>query len=57
MNKIWKIQGFDKKLSDEELIEMIKNRSFLGDNKIKTNEMKKYLKIKDTIYNFYLRGK
>ena len=57
MNKLWKIRGYEGKFSDNELIEMIKNDKLFADDYISNNEMKTWMKIKDTIYQFYLGGK
>jgi len=56
MNKIWKIRGLDGKYSDEELIGMIKNSQLSKDDSITNSDMKIWLKIEDTIYQFYLGG-
>ncbi len=56
MNKIWKIKGIDEKVSDDTLIEMIKNGKLNGDDSIKSSDMKEFVKIKDTVYAFYLGG-
>lgn len=55
MNKIWKIRGFEGKFSDEELIKMIKEGRLLASDYISTKEMKNWIKIEDSIYQFYLR--
>ena len=54
MSKTWKIMGIDDSFSDEELILLLKNHQLNGKHKIKCNEMKEYMEIKDTIYQFYL---
>ena len=54
-SKIWKVRGRDGKLTDEELIEMIKKGELSYDDHISTSEMKAWMKIKDTIYQFYLK--
>ena len=56
MNKIWKIRGKEGKFTDEELIRMIKEGELSYDDYITTNEMKTWLRIRDTIYQFYLKG-
>ena len=55
MNKIWKVRGRDGRYSDEELIRMIQKGELSGDDYISTNEMKTWMKIRDTIYQFYLK--
>ena len=56
MNKLWKIRGYEGKFTDNELIEMIKKGRLFPDDYISNNEMKTWMKIKDTIYQFYLGG-
>ena len=56
MNKIWKIRGKDGKYTDEELINMIKNGVLCSEDYITNADMKTWIKIKDTIYQFYLGG-
>ena len=56
-SKIWKIRGKEEKVSDEDLIFMISHNELSEDDYISTNDMKKWMKIKDTIYQFYLGGK
>ena len=55
MNKIWKIRGKEGKFTDEELINMIKEGQLSHDDYICADDMKAYMKIEDTIYEFYLR--
>lgn len=55
MNKIWRIRGKEGKFTDEELIKMIKEGQLSHDDYISTDDMKTYMKIEDTIYEFYLR--
>ena len=55
MNKIWKIRGFEGKFADEELIKMIKEGRLLASDYISTKDMKNWIKIEDSIYQFYLR--
>lgn len=57
MNKIlWTIKGKEEKVSDEELIEMIKSGKLTKDDLIKNRDLKKFVSIADSIYGFYLRG-
>lgn len=57
MNKIlWTIKGKEKKVSDEELIEMIKRGKLTKDDLIKNRDLKKFVSIADSIYGFYLKG-
>ena len=56
-NKIWRVKNSEELLTDRELIDLIIKKVLTGDNEIKCNEMKEYIKIKDSIYQFYLEGK
>ena len=53
-NKIWKIQGFDGVFTDEEIISLIKSGEIKLDYALSTREMKKWVKVKDSIYQYYL---
>ena len=54
-NKIWKISGIETKYSDEEIVEMIKDGRIKPDDRIATKDMKKWIKVKDSIYQFYIK--
>ena len=56
-NKIWKIKDKEELLSDKELIDLLINKVLNGNDEIKCHEMKDYIKIKDSIYQFYLEDK
>ena len=57
MNKIlWTIKGREEKVSDEELIEMIKSGKLTKDDLIKNRDLKRFVSIGDSIYGFYLKG-
>ena len=57
MNKnIWTIKGRKEKVSDEVLIEMIKNGELTKDDYIKNRDLNRFVKIDDSIYEFYLKG-
>lgn len=56
MNKIWRIRGIEGKYTDAELILMIKKGELSGNDYISNSDMKTWMKIKDTIYQFYLGG-
>lgn len=56
MNKIWKIKGKSERVSDETLIEMIKAGELTADDCIKSNDMRDFVRIVDTVYGFYLGG-
>lgn len=54
-NKIWKVQNDNNTYSDEELIELIKNGKINSDTRITNKDLKKWLKVEETLYNYYLR--
>lgn len=56
MEQIWIIKGKNKKFSDNELVMMIKQGLLNGKDEIATMELKKWIKIEDSIYQFYLKG-
>ena len=53
-NKMWKIKGFEGQFSDEEVIDLIKKGEIKKDYSLSTREMKKWVKLKDNIYQYYL---
>lgn len=53
---LWTIKGKKEKISDEKLIMLIKQGKLKGDDLIKNNDLKKFIPISDTIYEFYLRS-
>lgn len=56
MNKIWKVRGDNITYTDEELIKMIKDGSLNANDYIATKEMKKWIQIKESIYQYYIEG-
>ena len=55
--KIWRVKGFEGSFSDEELIELIRSGELKPDYAITTREMKKWVKLKDSIYQYYMEGR
>lgn len=53
---LWTIKGKKEKISDEKLIMLIKQGKLKGDDLIKNNDLKKFIPLSDTIYEFYLRS-
>ncbi len=56
-NKIWKIKSYEGSFTDEEVVEMIKNGQLKGEDALSSRDMKKWVKIEDSIYQFYLEDK
>ena len=54
-NKIWKLSSSQEKYTDEQLIELIKSGKIGPDERIATREMKKWINVKDSIYQFYIK--
>ena len=55
MNKIWKIKRLKGRFTDNQLIQMIIDGKLLNDDYIRTDDMKTWIKIEDSIYQFYLK--
>jgi hypothetical protein len=53
-SKIWRIKGFEGKFSDDEIIELITRGELKPDYCLSTKDMKKWIKLSDSIYQFYL---
>jgi len=56
-SKIWKIRGTSLLLSDEELISLIKLGKISKDALLATTDMKVWVALKDSIYQFYMEEK
>ena len=56
-NKIWRIKGFEGSFTDEELVELIKSGEVKPDYSLTSRDLKKWIKVKDSIYQFYLEDK
>ena len=55
MEEVWIVKGIDKKYSDEELVKLIKQGILGADDYIATKELNKWVKISDSIYQYYLK--
>ena len=53
--KIFKINNNDTLLTDEELIELIKTGKIAKETEVITKDMKHYIRLKDSIYQFYFK--
>ena len=54
-NKIWKIKGYEGTFTDDQIVSLIKSNKLNGENSITTRDIKTYIKIKDSIYQYYLK--
>lgn len=55
-NKIWKIKDYQGTFTDKEIITLIKSGKLTGNDALSSRDIKKYIKIKDSIYQYYLKG-
>lgn len=55
-NKLWIVRNNKQRYSDEELISLIKQGKLKANDYIATKEMKHFIQIKDSIYEYYLTG-
>lgn len=53
-NKVWKIEGYEGSFSDEQIIALIKSGKLTGEDSLTSKDIKGYIKIKDSIYEYYL---
>ena len=54
-NKIWKIKGYEGTYTDEQIITLIKSGKLKGNDSLSSREIKTYIMIKDSIYQYYLK--
>lgn len=54
--KVWKIKDYEGSFTDEDLVKLICDGQVKGDFYITTKEIKKWIKVEDSIYQFYLEG-
>ena len=52
--KVWKIKGYEGVFTDEEIISLILNGKLNKDDSLYGKDIKQYVKIKDSIYQYYL---
>ena len=53
-NKVWRIKGYEGIFTDEQIISLIKSGKLTGEDSLSCKEMKGYIKIKNSIYEYYL---
>ena len=54
-SKIWKIKGYEGTFSDEEIVYLIKKGKLKGTDSLSSKDIKSFVMIKDSIYQYYLR--
>lgn len=53
-SKVWKIKGYEGTFTDEQIVFLIKNKQITGEDSLGSKDIKGYIKIKDSIYEYYL---
>lgn len=53
-NKVWKIEKYEGTFSDQQIIDLIKSGKLTGEDALGSKDIKGYIKIKDSIYAYYL---
>ena len=53
--KVWKIDGYEGIFTDEQIISLIKSGKLTGEDALGSKDIKGYIKIKNSIYECYLR--
>lgn len=52
--KVWKIKGYEGSFTDEQIISLIKKGQITGEDYLTSKDIKEFIKIKDSIYEYYL---
>lgn len=52
--KVWKIEGYEGTFTDEQIVALIKSGKLTGEDALSSKDIKGYIKIKDSIYEYYL---
>lgn len=55
LSKIWKIKDYEGSFTDEEIIYLIKDGKLTGEDYLSSKDIKEYIMIKDSIYQYYLK--
>lgn len=53
-SKIWKIKGYEGTFTDEQIVSLIKSGKITGEDCLSSKDIKEYIKIKDSIYEYYI---
>ena len=54
-NKIWQIKGYEGTFTDEQIVELIKSGRLTKEDALTSKDIKQWIKIEDSIYQFYLK--
>lgn len=54
-SKVWKIKDYEGSFTDEQIISLIKSGKLTGEDCLTSKDIKGYIKIKDSIYEYYLK--
>lgn len=54
-SKVWKIKDYEGSFTDEQIISLIKSGKLTGDDCLTSKDIKGFIKIKDSIYEYYLK--
>lgn len=54
-NKVWKIKGYEGSFTDNQIVALIKSGKLSGNDSLCSKDIKGYIKIKDSIYEYYLK--
>lgn len=54
-NKVFKIKGYEGVFTDEQIITLIKQGRIKADDYLSSKDLKGWIKVKDSIYQYYLR--
>ena len=52
--KVWKIKGYEGSFTDGQIVTLIRSGKLTGDDALSSKDIKGYIKIKDSIYEYYL---
>ena len=55
-NKVWKLRKDGMMYTDEEIVAMISEGKLTGEDQLTCKEMKAWMRINESIYQFYLRS-
>lgn len=53
-SKVWKIKGYEGSFTDEQIVYLIKTGKLNGEDCLTSKDIKGYIKIKASIYEYYL---